>query len=686
MKVKRQKNKLYKEKKLSVSSKRVKLRIQMIFILLIMSLIPCLVISGVSIVAVNNSTKVTLAKYSQKIMEQLESKLEEDFKATEKILGTAVKDTEFVRFNTLYTKLTPDEKFNLMVSIDKKFGNLLSSQKIIEEIYLFTNDELSYKTHNGDSKVSNDFTNSYFYTMVKQTPYDEFFWLQDVDDSSRVYVGTKLVPNDDSKIVVGLLKNTNFSDAVGLASIEPEILVRLVDQEGHSVASNNEENKYTFGEEEKVAYARMQEKGITTDTWTSNEALISFSILDNGWQAIIYAPLEVLMKDIQSAFLIMGMIILICAIVCMTISLYFSNKVTSPLHKLSEFMKDIEQGNLNIEEKIKKTIKISNQETYALVIGFINMISTLKQLILDATHVTNIVEQNSNVLEQVASNTAESAKGVEQAIESLAIGAGEQRDQISQSLHIIEELSKHIADTDITVRDIHEASKQTMQMSSETKEKVSKLCNQTKETLEMSHLISTQVTILGEKANNIDKVISTIIQINEQTNLLALNANIEAARAGEAGKGFGVVAGEVRNLSSQIQLATQDIARIVKDIHLQKDETLKQLARAEQVFNEQEPIARATRDIFTAIDEKMQNVDRKIEVATLLLKQVNEQKQQVEEQMREVSQIVEQAASISEEVTSESEEQTSHSERIKEMTLELIKSINELKGAYAKFK
>ncbi|MFZ5969651.1 MAG: phosphate/phosphite/phosphonate ABC transporter substrate-binding protein [Bacillota bacterium] len=64
----------------------------------------------------------------------------------------------------------------------------------------------------------------------------------------------------------------------------------------------------------------------------------------------------------------------------------------------------------------------------------------------------------------------------------------------------------------------------------------------------------------------ISQFLANIENIARQTNLLALNAAIEAARAGSAGKGFSVVADEIRKLSDQSTLLTNEIKDVVGSI------------------------------------------------------------------------------------------------------------------------
>ncbi len=84
---------------------------------------------------------------------------------------------------------------------------------------------------------------------------------------------------------------------------------------------------------------------------------------------------------------------------------------------------------------------------------------------------------------------------------------------------------------------------------------------------------------LGERSQEITAVVDIINTIAERTHMLAVNASMQAAAAGESGRGFGVVADEVQRLSENSREATAQIARLVKNIQVDTNDTIATMER-----------------------------------------------------------------------------------------------------------
>jgi len=74
---------------------------------------------------------------------------------------------------------------------------------------------------------------------------------------------------------------------------------------------------------------------------------------------------------------------------------------------------------------------------------------------------------------------------------------------------------------------------------------------------------------LGElqtSLESIGRILDVIQDITEQTNLLSLNASIIAAGAGEHGRAFGVVASQIRELSSKTRVRAFEIRNVIRKL------------------------------------------------------------------------------------------------------------------------
>ncbi len=230
------------------------------------------------------------------------------------------------------------------------------------------------------------------------------------------------------------------------------------------------------------------------------------------------------------------------------IGVVLNRQITRPLNRVSKFASKVADGDLTQSIEVTK----DTTEVGQLLTAFQNMTKSLNSLLTQA--------QKSGI--QISTSTTQIAA----AGRELEATVNEQ----VASIHEVNATSRQIAATagDLAkaMEEVTETAQATTAAASNSQTNLEKIQGAMQNLVLATHSISAKLSIMDEKANNINKVVTTITKVADQTNLLSLNAAIEAEKAGEYGAGFAVVAREIRRLADQSAVATLEIEQMVKEM------------------------------------------------------------------------------------------------------------------------
>lgn len=229
----------------------------------------------------------------------------------------------------------------------------------------------------------------------------------------------------------------------------------------------------------------------------------------------------------------------------------------------------------------KRMSEVLRSAVRSVSFGTNQVASASSELILSGEQAKNASDVLSSSSVTVASTIRQMADSIESVLahsRSQAAAATETTGAINEMIGSLQGIARHIKHLSELTNATGDAARQGQQMITASSHSMRGINN---------YVESASQTIfsLGDRAQNIGKIIETIEEIADQTNLLALNAAIEAARAGEHGLGFAVVADEVRKLAERSARSTKEISALIEDIQKESRSAVRQMEESSQAVH-----------------------------------------------------------------------------------------------------
>jgi methyl-accepting chemotaxis protein len=363
------------------------------------------------------------------------------------------------------------------------------------------------------------------------------------------------------------------------------------------------------------------------------------------------------------------------------LTIYTSRILSRPLLTLSEAAKRIADGDLTGEE-----IVIHNRDEIGELAASFNRMAKNLRDVLEKVAVS--AEQVAASSEQLTASAEQTSKATEQiafTIQNVASGVEKQVQSVEKTAETIDQMSEGIQKISERAQNVSAIALQTSEKASEGGKTIQTAVAQMNTVNHTVERLAGIVKGLGDRSEQIGKIIEVISGIAEQTNLLALNAAIEAARAGEHGRGFAVVADEVRKLAEQSAQSARQIASLIATIQKETNEAVQSM---ETVLKEVETGTGAIRisgEAFQQIQTAVHEVAAQIQDVSASVQQMSAAAEQVVQSMQLVTQIAESAASGTQEVSAATEEQLASMEEISASAASLSKMAEDVQSLLKRF-
>jgi len=234
--------------------------------------------------------------------------------------------------------------------------------------------------------------------------------------------------------------------------------------------------------------------------------------------------------------------------------------------------------------------------------------SAVDKVVKTIHHIMKDTDIESHTTESVSSHIRNLGEGlgmVNSVVEHVSAAAANQETSVNNAVRVTETMVGEI-------NEVFGLSSEAYKVSSEGTGNLVKVNEAMDHIRNVINNSSQVVQDLGQKGEEIGRIVQVIDEIAEQTNLLALNAAIEAARAGDHGKGFAVVADEVRKLAERSTVATKEIGHLIQTIQQGTNQAVRAMQEGTGEVETGVLVVKSAGESFTRITAAVKGINNKV--------------------------------------------------------------------------
>ncbi|MCM1273259.1 MAG: cache domain-containing protein [Clostridium sp.] len=305
-------------------------------------------------------------------------------------------------------------------------------------------------------------------------------------------------------------------------------------------------------------------------------------------------------------------IIAVMGVICIVLLVLEINKLVRALHKGSEALDQVAEGQLNIE--LDEAVVQRPDEIGQITRAIAKLKESQTAIIRTMKGQSDSLNMTSEYLNQKTKDATTSVSQVEKAVEEVAQGATSQAQETQSATDNVIYMGDMVEETAKEVETMYENTQVMQTLGQEAFNTLHELKDINAQATESIDVIYEQTNMTNESAQKIKEATALITSIASETNLLSLNASIEAARAGEQGRGFAVVATQIQQLAEQSNASASQIEEIIFYLINDSDKAVKTMDVVKDIMNRQnENMVQMNirfQKVITGIEDSLKSMNR----------------------------------------------------------------------------